>query len=34
MDGQAVGPIRGEDAKQHGWDELRDGYARELDAEG
>jgi uncharacterized protein YndB with AHSA1/START domain len=33
MDGQAVGPIRGEDAKRHGWDALHDAYAQELDAE-
>jgi uncharacterized protein YndB with AHSA1/START domain len=33
MDGQAVGPIRGEEAKRHGWDELHDAYAEELDVD-
>jgi uncharacterized protein YndB with AHSA1/START domain len=30
LDGDPVGPIRGEDAKNHGWDRLRDAYAEGL----
>jgi len=31
LDGQPVPPIRGEEARKHGWDELNDAYAAELD---
>jgi uncharacterized protein YndB with AHSA1/START domain len=30
LDGRPVGPIRGEDARNYGWDELNDAYARTL----
>ena len=30
LDGDPVGPIRGEDAKNFGWDRLRDAYAERL----
>jgi hypothetical protein len=30
LDGRPVPPIRGEDARQHGWDELHQAYAAEL----
>lgn len=30
LDGQPVGPIRGRDAMNYGWQELHDAYAREL----
>jgi uncharacterized protein YndB with AHSA1/START domain len=30
LDGRPVGPIRGEDAKSHGWEELHDAYAEKL----
>jgi len=30
LDGRPVPPIRGEDAHEHGWDELRDAYERKL----
>jgi Activator of Hsp90 ATPase homolog 1-like protein len=30
LDGEPVGPIRGEDAKNHGWDRLHDEYAERL----
>jgi uncharacterized protein YndB with AHSA1/START domain len=30
LDGQPVGPIRGQDAKNHGWEELHDAYAERL----
>jgi uncharacterized protein YndB with AHSA1/START domain len=34
LDGRPVPPIRGEAAKQHGWDALRDRYADRLDVSG
>ena len=30
MDGHPVGPIRGRDAMDHGWEALRDAYAERL----
>jgi hypothetical protein len=30
LDGQPIGPIRGQDALNYGWDELNDGYAKKL----
>ena len=30
LDGDPVGPIRGEDAKNYGWDRLHDAYAETL----
>jgi uncharacterized protein YndB with AHSA1/START domain len=30
LDGQPIEPIRGEDARNYGWDELHDAYAAEL----
>lgn len=30
LDGEPVGPIRGHDARNHGWDELHDAYAEKL----
>jgi uncharacterized protein YndB with AHSA1/START domain len=30
LDGQPIGPIRGRDAMNHGWEELHEAYAREL----
>ncbi|MEU0549991.1 SRPBCC family protein [Micromonospora sp. NPDC005979] len=33
LDGDPVGPIRGAEAKDFGWPELRDAYAEQLDAE-
>jgi len=33
LDGRPVGPIRGGQAREHGWDELNDSYADRLDAE-
>jgi uncharacterized protein YndB with AHSA1/START domain len=30
LDGQPIGPIRGEDAKNYGWQELHDAYADKL----
>ncbi len=30
LDGRPVPPIRGEDARDHGWDELSEGYAAKL----
>lgn len=30
LDGQPVGPIRGSEARGHGWDELNDAYAEKL----
>ena len=30
LDGDPVGPIRGENARNHGWDELHDAYAEKL----
>ncbi|HWB70813.1 MAG TPA: SRPBCC family protein [Egibacteraceae bacterium] len=30
LDGAPVGPIRGEDAKNYGWDDLHDAYAEKL----
>lgn len=30
LDGDPVGPIRGEAAKEHGWDALREAYAQKL----
>jgi uncharacterized protein YndB with AHSA1/START domain len=32
LDGQPIEPIRGEDARNYGWEELHDAYARELEA--
>ena len=32
--GDPVGPIRGEDAKNYGWDDLRDAYAERLGSSG
>lgn len=34
LDGRPVGPILGEDARNHGWDELHDAYAARLGIEG
>jgi uncharacterized protein YndB with AHSA1/START domain len=34
LDGEPIGPIRGEDARDYGWDELRDRYAGKLGIEG
>ena len=31
LDGDPVGPVTGEAAKDHGWAALRDGYADRLD---
>ncbi|WP_435206693.1 SRPBCC family protein [Micromonospora sp. bgisy143] len=33
LDGDPVGPIRGAEAKDFGWPELRDAYAEQFDAE-
>ena len=33
LDGDPVGPIVGEDAKRHGWEELHDTYAQRLGIE-
>jgi uncharacterized protein YndB with AHSA1/START domain len=30
LDGRPVGPIRGENARNYGWDELHDAYAKKL----
>jgi uncharacterized protein YndB with AHSA1/START domain len=30
LDGQPIGPIRGEDARNYGWDDLREAYAKAL----
>jgi hypothetical protein len=30
LDGQPIGPIRGTDARNYGWDELHDAYAAKL----
>ncbi len=30
LDGAPIPPIRGADARNHGWDDLRDGYAAKL----
>jgi uncharacterized protein YndB with AHSA1/START domain len=30
LDGRPIGPIRGGEARDHGWDGLHDGYARKL----
>lgn len=30
LDGQPIGPIRGENARNYGWDELHDAYAGKL----
>jgi uncharacterized protein YndB with AHSA1/START domain len=30
LDGRAVSPIRGEQARRHGWDELNEAYTRKL----
>ena len=30
LDGHPIGPIRGQDAMNYGWEELREAYAREL----
>jgi uncharacterized protein YndB with AHSA1/START domain len=30
LDGEPIDPIRGEDARNYGWDKLRDGYAGKL----
>jgi uncharacterized protein YndB with AHSA1/START domain len=30
LDGEAIGPIRGENARNYGWEELHDAYAEEL----
>ena len=30
LDGQPIGPIRGEDAKNFGWEDLHDAYAQKL----
>jgi uncharacterized protein YndB with AHSA1/START domain len=32
LDGEPIGVIRGRDAMDHGWEDLRDGYAAKLDA--
>ena len=34
MDGDDIGPIVGRDAKQYGWEQLHEGYARRLGIEG
>jgi uncharacterized protein YndB with AHSA1/START domain len=34
LDGQPIGPIRGEDARNYGWDELRAAYAEKLGIDG
>jgi uncharacterized protein YndB with AHSA1/START domain len=31
LDGRSIGPIRGEDAKDYGWDDLHDAYAAVFD---
>jgi hypothetical protein len=31
LDGRPIGPIRGEDARNHGWEELHDAYAEKLE---
>jgi uncharacterized protein YndB with AHSA1/START domain len=33
LDGEPIAPIRGEDARNYGWEELRDGYASKLGIE-
>jgi uncharacterized protein YndB with AHSA1/START domain len=30
LDGRPIGPIRGNDARNHGWDELNEAYAEKL----
>jgi len=30
LDGRPVGPVRGQQAREHGWDELHDAYAAKL----
>lgn len=30
LDGEPIGPIRGEDARNYGWDELHESYSKEL----
>jgi uncharacterized protein YndB with AHSA1/START domain len=30
LDGQPIGPIRGEDARDYGWEQLHDAYAEKL----
>jgi hypothetical protein len=30
LDGTPIGPIRGQDARNYGWDELNEAYAGEL----
>ena len=30
LDGDAVAPIRGQAAREHGWDELNEAYAAKL----
>ena len=32
LDGDPIGPIRGADARNYGWDELNQAYADELAA--
>jgi uncharacterized protein YndB with AHSA1/START domain len=32
LDGRPIAPIRGQDARNYGWDELRDAYAARLSA--
>lgn len=32
LDGKAIGPIRGEDARNYGWEQLHDAYAEKLAA--
>jgi len=34
LDGDPIGPIRGENARSHGWDQLHDTYAERLGAPG
>jgi hypothetical protein len=34
LDGNPVGPVRGRDARDHGWQELQDAYAERLGIEG
>jgi uncharacterized protein YndB with AHSA1/START domain len=34
LEGEPIGPIRGRDARDHGWDELHDAYAEKLGIEG
>jgi hypothetical protein len=34
MDGQTIGPIRGHDAMNYGWQELNDAYAEKLAGRG